>query len=79
MDDAELKAQVARAEADRDLARQALTRTRELLAQKASSQADLERAEAKARSTEAPLDLLSCGCTAPWCARRSRASWASAS
>jgi membrane fusion protein (multidrug efflux system) len=58
VDDAELKAEVARAEADRDLARQSLTRTRELLAQKASSQAELERAEATARSTEAQLELL---------------------
>ncbi|MGH7579033.1 MAG: efflux RND transporter periplasmic adaptor subunit, partial [Gemmatimonadales bacterium] len=46
VDDAELKAEVARAEAERDLARQSLTRTRELLAQKASSESELERAEA---------------------------------
>ncbi len=59
VDDAELRAEVARAEAERDLARQALNRTRELLAQRASSQADLERAEATARSTEAQLQLLS--------------------
>jgi membrane fusion protein (multidrug efflux system) len=58
VDDAELKAQVARAEADRDLAAQALARTRQLMAEKASSQADLERAEATARSTQAALDLL---------------------
>ena len=58
VDDAELKAQVARAEADRDLARQSLDRTRDLLAQKASSQSELERAEATARSTEAQLALL---------------------
>jgi membrane fusion protein (multidrug efflux system) len=58
VDDAELKAEVARAEADRDLARQSLTRTRELLGQKASSQSELERAEATARSTEAQLALL---------------------
>jgi len=58
VDDAELKAQVARAEADRDLAAQALTRTRQLMSEKASSQADLERAEATARSTQASLDLL---------------------
>ena len=45
VDDAELKAQVAQAEADRDLARQSLARTRDLLAQKASSQSELERAE----------------------------------
>ena len=59
MDDGELKAEVARAEADRDLARQALARTRELIDQQASSQADLERAEATARSTRAQYDLLS--------------------
>ncbi len=58
VDDAELRAEVARAEADRDLARQSLDRTRELLGQKASSQAELERTEAMARSTEAQLDLL---------------------
>jgi membrane fusion protein (multidrug efflux system) len=58
VDDAELKAEVARAEAERDLARQSLTRTRELLEQKASSQAELERAEATARSTEAQYQLL---------------------
>lgn len=59
VDDGELKAEVARAEADRDLARQALERTRELIDQQASSQADLERAEATARSTRAQYDLLS--------------------
>ncbi|MDF3053106.1 MAG: efflux transporter periplasmic adaptor subunit [Geminicoccaceae bacterium] len=58
IDDAELKAQVAQIEAERDLARQSLTRTRELLAQKASSQAELERAEATMRSNEAQLALL---------------------
>jgi membrane fusion protein (multidrug efflux system) len=59
IDDQELKAQVAKAEADRDLARQALARTRELLDQRASSASDLEKAEATARSTQAELDLLS--------------------
>lgn len=58
VDDAELRAEVARAEADRDLARQSLARTRELLGQKASSQSELERAEATSRSTEAQLALL---------------------
>ncbi len=58
IDDAELQAQVARAEAERDLAQQGLTRTRDLLSKKASSQADLEQAEATARSAEASLDLL---------------------
>jgi membrane fusion protein (multidrug efflux system) len=58
VDDAELEAEVARAEAERDLARQSLTRTRELLAQKASSQSELERAEATSRSTEAQYRLL---------------------
>lgn len=59
IDDQELKAQVARAEAERDLARQALSRTRDLLAQRAAASSDLERAEATARSTQAELDLLS--------------------
>lgn len=58
VDDAELKAEVARAEAERDLARQSLTRTRELLSQRASSQSELERAEATSRSTEAQYQLL---------------------
>ncbi len=58
IDDAELKAQAAQVEAERDLARQSLTRTRELLSQKASSQAELERAEATMRSSEAQLQLL---------------------
>ena len=58
VDDAELKSQVAQAEADRDLSAQALVRTRQLIADKASSQADLERAEATARSDQAKLDLL---------------------
>jgi membrane fusion protein (multidrug efflux system) len=58
IDDAELLAQVARAEAERDLAQQSLKRTRELLTQRASSQADLENAEATFRGTAASLDLL---------------------
>ena len=58
IDDAELRAEVARAEAERDLARQGLTRTRGLLEQKASTASELERAEATARSTQAQLDLL---------------------
>ena len=58
VDDAELQAEVARAEAERDLARQSLTRTSELLAQKASSQSELERAEATSRGTEAQYQLL---------------------
>src|SRR5262245_7550015 len=37
VDDGELKAQVARLEADRDLAEQALTRTKDLMTQNASS------------------------------------------
>ncbi len=58
VDDAELIAQVARAEADRDLARQALDRTRNLVQQDASSLSDLELAEATHRSNEAQLQLL---------------------
>ncbi|MGH7530476.1 MAG: efflux RND transporter periplasmic adaptor subunit [Gemmatimonadales bacterium] len=58
VDDAELKAQVARADADRQLARQALERTKQLIAQNASSPADLERAAATALGAEATYDLL---------------------
>jgi membrane fusion protein (multidrug efflux system) len=58
VDDAELKAQVARAEADRDLAEQALARTKQLLTEKAAAAADVERAEASARGARASLDLL---------------------
>ena len=57
IDDQALRAQVARAEAERDLAQQALTRTRQLLQQNATSTSELERAEAMARSTQASLDL----------------------
>lgn len=58
IDDAEIRAEVARARAERDLTVQALARTRQLLADKAAAQADLERVEAAARSAEATLDLL---------------------
>ena len=58
IDDAELKAQVDQITAERDLARQSLNRTRDLLSQKASSQSELERAEATMRSNEAQLNLL---------------------
>src|SRR6266481_6161864 len=58
VDDAELKAQVAQAEADRQMARQALERTKQLIAQKASSTSDLEQAQAKSQSADANYDLL---------------------
>jgi len=58
VDDAELKAQVAQAEAERQLARQALERTKQLIAQNASSTSDLEQAEAKSRGSDANYDLL---------------------
>lgn len=58
VDDSELRAQVARQEAERDLAVQTLDRTRELLERNAASTADLERAEASARSAGAQLELL---------------------
>lgn len=58
IDDAMLRAQAERASADRDLARQQLERVRRLRAESASSAADLERAEATARSAEAALNLL---------------------
>lgn len=57
VDDAELVAQVARLEAEKDLAEQALRRTRELIERNASSEADLEQAEANARSARAQLQL----------------------
>src|SRR6267142_2133152 len=58
VDDAELKAQVAQAEADRQMARQALERTKQLIAQNASSTSDLEQAQAKSQSADANHDLL---------------------
>lgn len=58
VDDAMLRAQAERAKADRDLASQQLERVRRLRAQNAASPADLERAEAAARSAEAGLALL---------------------
>jgi membrane fusion protein (multidrug efflux system) len=58
VDDALLRAQAERAGADRDLARQQLERVRRLRAQNAAAPADLERAEAAARSAEAALAVL---------------------
>src|SRR5882762_7445538 len=58
VDDAELKAQVAQAEADRQMARQALERTKQLIAQNASSTSDLEQAQAKSQGADANYDLL---------------------
>ncbi len=58
IDDAELKAEVARAAADRDLARQSLERMRQLVTDRAAAPADLERAEASFRVSEATLSLL---------------------
>jgi len=58
VDDAELKAQVAQADAERQLAKQAFERTKQLIAQNASSAADLEAAEAKSRGADANYELL---------------------
>lgn len=58
VDDAELKAQTAQAEAERQLARQALDRTKQLISQNASSASDLEQAEARSRGADANYDLL---------------------
>ena len=58
VDDAELKAQVAKAEADRDMAQRNLERTKQLMTQNASSQSDLEKADAGYRSAQASYDLL---------------------
>jgi len=58
IDAAMLQAQAERADADRDLARQQLDRVRRLREQNAATPADLERAEANARSAGASLSLL---------------------
>ena len=58
IDDAMLRAQAERADADRDLAQQQLLRMRKLREQNATAPAELERAEAAARSANAALSLL---------------------
>ena len=58
IDDAMLRANRERAIAERDLARQQLERVQRLRAQNAASPADLERAEAGARSAAAALAML---------------------
>jgi len=57
VDDAELRALVAQLTAERDRAAQALERTKELISQNAASAADMEDAEATARSRQAQLEL----------------------
>lgn len=58
IDDAMLRAQAERADADRDLARQQLARVQRLRDQNAATPADLERAQANARSATATLAVL---------------------
>jgi membrane fusion protein, multidrug efflux system len=58
IDDALLRAQAERAEAERDLAQQQLARVERLRAENASTPADLERAQAAARTADAALGLL---------------------
>lgn len=58
MDAAMLRAQAERADADRDLSHQQLERVRRLRAENAATPADLERAEAAARSSAAALAVL---------------------
>jgi membrane fusion protein (multidrug efflux system) len=58
IDDALLRAQLQRADADRDLANQQLARIRSLREQNAATPADLERVEAAARSANASVSLL---------------------
>jgi len=58
IDDAELRAQVARAEAERDLARQVLDRQRQLMQSQSSTESDLQAAEASYRAAQASVDLL---------------------
>ena len=58
IDDAMLRAQAERADADRDLARQQLARVQRLRDQNAATPADLERAQAGARTATATLAVL---------------------
>ena len=58
IDDEMLRAQAERASADRDLAKQQLERVRRLRAENAAPVAEVERAEANARSAEAALAVL---------------------
>jgi membrane fusion protein (multidrug efflux system) len=58
IDDAMLRAQRERALADRDLSRQQLARVRRLREENAATPADLERAEATARSAEAAVNVI---------------------
>jgi membrane fusion protein (multidrug efflux system) len=58
IDDAMLRAQAERADAERDLARQQLARVQRLRDQNAATPADLERAQAGARTASATLALL---------------------
>jgi membrane fusion protein (multidrug efflux system) len=58
VDDAMPRAQAERARAERDLARQQLERAKRLREENASAPADLERAEAAARSAAAALNVL---------------------
>jgi membrane fusion protein, multidrug efflux system len=58
IDDALLRAQAERATAERDLAQQQLARVQRLRADNAAAPADLERAEANARSATAALGVL---------------------
>lgn len=58
IDDAMLKAQAARAEADRDLAKQKLARAERLRGDNANSPADYEEAAAGARAADAALAAL---------------------
>jgi membrane fusion protein, multidrug efflux system len=58
IDDAMLRAQRERALAERDLTRQQLGRVRQLREENAATPADLERAEAAARSAEATLNVI---------------------
>jgi membrane fusion protein (multidrug efflux system) len=58
IDDALLRAQAERADAERELATQQLDRAKRLRAENASAPADLERAQAAARSAEATLAVL---------------------
>ena len=80
IDDQELKAQVARAEAERDLAEQALARTKAAGAAGRRVRRRTWSGPKPRRGAAGPVSISSsCGWRAPRCGRRSAGSWGNAS
>src|SRR5437867_3391596 len=77
VDDAQLKAQVAQLEAQRDLAQQALARAKDLAQQNASSTADLRRRRPRRAVPRPSTTCSGSGWNGRLCGRRSPAWWAS--